>query len=163
MPDLRDIERSWNAQGRGAASPEDRTRRLIGWWLLTAVVVACWGAAWAGWGVMLGRGLQALYGVGTDAQVVWWLRGDTHLHLLVAALVTVWAAWAGRLFTPVGSWFAVPITLIVIVLDEVVQLGEAGRSFQWEDMLAGAVGMIVAMGAILVVTRRGGVRSTRKP
>jgi len=153
VPDLRDIEKAWNAQERHALRPaQERSRRLIGWSLLTAVVVACWLAAWLGWGAALGRGLQALYGV--DARAAdWWLRGDTHLHLVVAALVTVWSAWAGRLFTPVGSWIAPPITLVVIILDEVLQIGEDGRSFQWEDMIAGTVGMITAMVVILFSTR----------
>lgn len=161
VPDLRDIEQSWKARQQAAVPASERTRRLIGWWLLTAVVAACWLAAWLGWGAALGRGLQALYGVDVR-DAAWLVRSDTHLHMVVAALVTVWAAWAGRLFTPVGSWLGPPVTLVVIMLDEVLQLGEAGRSFQWEDMLAGALGMVVAMVVIVSVTRRRGVGSVGK-
>lgn len=161
VPDLRDIEQSWKTRQQAAVPASERTGRFVGWGLLTAVVAACWVAAWLGWGAALGRGLQALYGVDVR-DAAWLVRGDTHLHLAVAALVTVWAAWAGRLFTPVGSWLGPPVTLMVIVLDEVLQLGEVGRSFQWEDMLAGALGMIVAMVVIQGVTRRRRVGSVGK-
>lgn len=157
VPDLHDIEDTWKQRDRQTARPGERTYRLIGWVLFTVVLVICWVAAWSGWGASLGRGLQNLYGVPLQ-EASWWLRSDTHLHLVIGSLVTVWGAWTGRLFTPVGSWLGPPITILVVIIDEVVQIGEVGRSFQWEDMAAGVLGMILAMMVILAVSRPSTVR-----
>ncbi len=152
--DLQDIERSWAARNQRAMSdPVERQKRLVGWWALTVFLGAVWVAAWVGWGNDLGAGLQRIYGV-TATDAVWWLRADAHLHAVVAALVTVWAAWGGRLFTPVGSWLGPPMAVVVVIVDEVIQIGQEGRSFEWGDFLAGCVGILVATGVIMLLANR---------
>lgn len=152
--DLRDIERSWVDRSQLPGSdPVARTKRLVGWWVLTAFLGGAWVAAWSGWGNELGAGLQRLYGVG-PAEAPWWLRADAHLHALVAALVTVWAAWGGRLFTPVGSWLGPPVAAVVVIVDEVLQIGQPGRSFEWGDPLAGGVGILVATVVMMGLSQR---------
>jgi len=162
--DLQDIERSWATRDQ-RAMPErvERTKRLVGWWVLTVFLVAAWVAAWVGWGNDLGTGLQRIYGV-VAADASWWQRADAHLHAVVAALVTVWAAWAGRLFTPVGSWLGPPVVVVVVIVDEVIQIGQQGRSFEWRDPVAGGVGILIATGVImLMASRRSRVRDGSAP
>lgn len=153
VKDLRDIERSWVARDQQQMrDPSERTKRLIGWWLLTVFLCGAWGAGWLGWGNDLGGGLQRLYGV-TPAEAQWWLRADAHLHAMMGALVTVWGAWAGRLFTPVGFWLGPPVAVVVVIVDEVIQIGQEGRSFEWGDILAGCAGILIATIATVVLAK----------
>jgi hypothetical protein len=151
--DLQDIERSWADRSQHPTpDPVARMRRLVGWWVLTVFLAGAWVAAWLGWGNELGAGLQRLYGV-SAAEAPWWLRADAHLHALVAALVTVWAAWGGRLFTPVGAWLGPPAAVVVVIVDEVIQIGQSGRSFEWGDPLAGGVGILAATAVMMALSQ----------
>lgn len=162
MPDLRDLERKWAAGGTGKnRQNDDRRKRLVGWWLLTLLIAVFWIASWLGGGAALGHGLQLLYGVDQTVAPLW-LQGDAHLHTFVAALVTLWGSWAGRLFTPVGSWLGPPIAVIVVIIDELLQIGQQNRSFEWGDPIAGGVGILLAMsvlGLLAVMGQRPGKHS----
>lgn len=152
--DLRDIERSWLAHDRhGKPDPHTRVHQLVGWSVLSACVVGIWFAAWAGWGSELGAGLQRLYGVPV-AEAPVWLRSDAHLHAMVAALITIWGAWGGHLFTRLGSWPGPAVGIVTVIVDEVLQLGAADRSFEWSDPLAGLIGILIVTVLILVITHR---------
>ena len=147
--DLRDLERSWASGDAHQADRHDvRHRRLIAWWIFTLLMVVVWFAEWMGGGSALGAALQKLYGIDPVTAPLW-LRADAHLHATVAFVVTLWAAWAGRLFTPLGSWLGPPVALMIAVADELIQLGQADRSFEWGDEIAGAVG--IAMASLVLV------------
>lgn len=162
MPDLRDLERNWAISGSDKnRQHDDRKKRLVGWCLLTLLMGVFWVASWSGGGAALGHGLQLLYGV-DQAVAPLWLRGDIHLHMFGAALVTLWGSWAGRLFTPVGSWLGPPIAVILVIIDELLQIGQQNRSFEWEDPIAGGVGILLAMsvlGLLAVMGQRPGKHS----
>ena len=149
--DLRNLEKSWAA---GDAHVADRYftryRRVIAWWIFTVLLVLTWFAEWCGGGAALGSALQKLYGVDPLVAPLW-LRADAHLHATVALTTTLWAAWAGRIFTPIGSWLGPPVAALVVIVDELVQLGQADRSFEWGDEIAGAVGITVAIVILLMV------------
>lgn len=151
--DLHDLERGWATdEAQRSAGRRGRLRRLTGWWIFTVVLMVLWLAAWLGGGNAFGGVLQKMYGV--DAAVApLWLRADAHMHALVAGLITCWAAWAGRLFTPIGSWLGPPVAVMLAIIDELLQLGQADRSFEWGDQVAGAVGILV-VSLILVVHAR---------
>lgn len=152
---LRDIERTWVAGSENQAErQEERARRLIGWWVFTLFLLVMWMVAWLGGGTALGRSLQALYGV--DAQIApLWQRADAHMHALGGFLLTLWGAWGGRLFTPVGFWLGPPVAVVVVIMDELLQLGQADRSFEWGDQIAGSIGILAGCGALMLYRFRG--------
>jgi hypothetical protein len=142
--DLRDLERGWAAgDAQRVDARGERVRRLTGWWIFTVVLIVIWVAAWLGDAATLGGVLQHVYGV-DPAGAPLWLRADAHMHALVAASITCWGAWAGRLFTPIGSWLGPPLAVVVAIIDELLQLGQADRTFEWGDEIAGAFGIAIA-------------------
>jgi len=151
--DLRDLERVWaSGEAQQAAGRQERLRKLTGWWIFTLVLVLIWVAAWLGGGNALGRVLQLMYGIDAVSAPLW-LRADAHLHAVVAGVITCWAAWAGRLFTPIGFWLGPPVALVVVIIDELLQLGQADRSFEWGDQIAGAAGIAVVSIALALHAR----------
>jgi hypothetical protein len=151
--DLHDLERGWATGGAEFMTERrGRLRSLTGWWIFTIVLVLVWVGAWLGGGSALGAALQKMYGVEASTAPLW-LRSDAHLHAVVTGLLTCWAAWGGRLFTPIGSWLGPPVAVVIAVIDEMLQLGQAGRSFEWGDQVAGAFGIVV-VSLILIVRAR---------
>jgi hypothetical protein len=151
--DLHDLERGWAVGGaERIAGRRGRLRSLIGWWIFTFVLMALWLAAWLGGTSAIGSVLQKMYGIDAMASPLW-LRADAHMHALVAGLITCWAAWGGRLFSPIGSWLGPPVAVVVAIIDELLQLGQADRSFEWGDVVAGAFGIVVASLALAVHAR----------
>ena len=59
------------------------------------------------------------------------------------------------MFTRVGCWLGPMIALVVVIVDEMLQLGDKDRTFEWSDPVAGALGIMLATMVILIVQRRG--------
>lgn len=151
--DLRDLEHGWNAgKAQGTVGRDARVRSLTAWWIFTVMLTAIWFGAWLGGGAALGGALQKMYGI-DSASAPLWLRADAHLHAVVAGLITCWAAWGGRLFTPIGSWLGPPVAVVAAIIDELLQLGQSDRSFEWGDEIAGAFGIVVVSFVLVMHAR----------
>jgi VanZ family protein len=97
-------------------------------------------------------GLQTFYGV--PRPVPDWLRVDHHLHLVVAAAITIWFDLLFRLFMPRAMpWAPVAMTVLIAIADELTQSFVSYRNFEMADEVAGALGIAVAFPVLLLLTR----------
>lgn len=134
---------------------------LIAWLALGLLLAAIEGLALASpqtpraW---LGS-LQAVYGLAEP--VPGWARADRHAHLVVSGLACLWFAGASRLFAPrTLPWLPVALTALLILADELRQLGGPGRSFEMGDMAAGGLGIVLAFPAVRWLQRLAVVDAT---
>lgn len=109
--------------------------------------------AWARAGLVRGliQQLQMAYGL---QPVPWWGWADAHLHLVVSLIGTLWFGCLCRLFAPrVGLWLP-PVSMAVISLtDELMQRGLAERAFEWPDLAAEGIGILLAIPLLALLMR----------
>lgn len=76
-------------------------------------------------------------------QLPWYIKADSHVHAVVAALLLIAvSAWCRHLGW--HRWWAVLITAVVLITDESLQLLSPIRSAQWSDLICGFLGMAMA-------------------
>ena len=54
-----------------------------------------------------------------------------------------------------GFGLGPPVALVVVIVDELLQLGQADRSFEWGDVVAGSIGILAGCGALMLYRLRG--------
>ncbi len=117
---------------------------------LAALSVLAWLAAPTVHGLL--DSVQFAYGTGPGA--AWPLRSDTHAHIVVALSLTLWFGLGCRLFAPRHMMWAAPaLTVLVAQFDELAQLGTPSRSFDWGDLAADLVGLLLAVPLLLLLRR----------
>lgn len=129
--------------------------------LLLAVLVAL-GLVLAGFALMAWGSPRTLQGwvsqlqtfYGTPRPPPGWLRADHHLHLIVAALLTIWFGLACRLFLPRAlPWAPVALAVLVAIADELAQSLVSYRNIEMGDEIAGALGVAAAFPVLLWLAR----------
>ncbi len=127
---------------------------LAGWVVLGGLLATLAGLAWLQAGLVQEsiRALQLGYGAGRDP--IWALRADTHVHMLVSCLATLWFGIGCRLFAPrTLPWLAIALVVILALSDELAQIGSLERSFEWGDQAADVVGITLAVPLLLLLRR----------
>lgn len=132
-----------------------RPGNLLAIWVASgAALAACAVLAWMSPATVRGwlEAVQRAYGTGPGTG--WALRSDTHAHIAVALVLTLWFGLGCRLFAPRHLLWAAPaLTVLVALFDELAQLGSPERSFDWGDQAAGAVGIILALPLLMLLRR----------
>jgi hypothetical protein len=118
---------------------------LLVWLALGAVLAGVLAVAWLQTARLKAflADVQAWYAV-SQAPAPWWLRSDSHLHALCACGACLWFALGLRLFTRVPPLVAIPLTVLLVLSDEIAQLFSGERDFEWSDQFSDATGILVA-------------------
>ena len=128
---------------------------VLALWVVVGCALAALGAfAWTQSELLQGwlASIQKAYGTSTRPE--WYQQADSHLHMAVSFILSLWFGIGTRLFLPRGlPWLPVALTILVALGDELAQIGSTTRTFEWSDQAADATGLLLSLPLLFLMRR----------